>query len=66
MNLDNQGFEANQKVQTGEQGPITETVNKLAEKIPNDENQLVQNVSKYVKSLSFVDTIEPDFSRNAD
>ncbi|HRX44317.1 MAG TPA: hypothetical protein P5059_03655 [Candidatus Dojkabacteria bacterium] len=66
MNIDELGFEANKKVQTGEQGPITETVIKIAEDIPNDENQLVQKVSQYVKSLTSVDTKEPNFSRNAD
>lgn len=66
MNTNNSGSERNQRVQTDEQGSMTETVIKIAESIPNDESQLIQNVFQYTNSLTFVDIKNPDFSRNAD
>ena len=50
----------------GEQGPITETILKLCERIPGEDVELIQNIAAYLHSLKSIQTKEPIFTRTAD
>lgn len=54
------------KISTGEQGSITDTVLKIAEKIPGEGEFLIKNINSYLHSKEQILTEEPDFSRKAD
>lgn len=45
---------------------ISEVIIEVANRIPDDDNELVKNIAKYIQSLEIVTTQEPDFSRTAE
>lgn len=54
------------EIETGEQTQITPIILEIANQIPDDEDNLISNISSYVKTLKYVPKGGPILSRTAE